>query len=323
MVEAVTIVLLPGQISRKEFMRASAICFIIVLFTVRAQSCVNYSGSGTKFNGTWTSGASPYRAMELRRALSRDLQEDGVKMEAELRGSTNFNDRSDYSIALMYLGRSKEAVELLQALEKEQPGQYFIAANLGTAYELTGNNDEAARWIAEDIRRNPESHEGTEWLHLKILEAKIAQQKDPDYFKKHSVLDLKPEDIASGTVKVTEKLHPEELATALQHQLTERLQFVKPPDPAVASLLFDYAAIEAGTKTLESAERILRMAVDYGYPSDKVQPLLELYDRRIVWRKVKQDGFYVLLAVGAIGLLVFLYKKRIFVLSSRDLPRRA
>src|SRR6185437_11772073 len=140
--------------------------------------------SGTKFNGEWTSGELLRPVMQLRRALNRDLERDGAEMEAALRGSTNFNDRSDYSIALMYLGRSKEAVELLQALENERPGEYFIAANLGTAYELTGNNEEAARWIAEGIRRNPESHEGTEWLHLKILEAKIAQEKDPDYFKK-------------------------------------------------------------------------------------------------------------------------------------------
>jgi tetratricopeptide (TPR) repeat protein len=303
-------------------MKSYTIFLTILFFTVHAQSCVNYSGSGTKFNGAWTSGASPIRAMELRRALSRDLQQDGTKMEAELRGSTNFNDRSDYSIALMYLGRSKEAVELLQTLEKEQPDQYFIAANLGTAYELTGNNEEAARWIAKDIRLNPESHEGTEWLHLKILEAKIAQQKDPDYFKKHSVLDLKPEDIASGTFMGEGHRSTDDLVKALQHQLSERLQFVKPPDPAVASLLFDYAAIEAGTRTLESAERILGMAVHYGYPSDKVEPLMKIYDRRIAWRKAQQYGFYTLLALGGVTLLVVLYKKGIFVLSSRDLPQR-
>jgi tetratricopeptide (TPR) repeat protein len=259
--------------------------------------------------------------MALQQALRRDLSLDGAKMEAGLRGATNFNDRSDYSIALMYLGRSKEAVELLQRLETEQPGKYFIAANLGTAYELTGNNEEAARWIAEGIHRNPESHEGTEWLHLKILEAKIAQQKDPDYFKKHSVLELQPQDITDATLIGKEQLSADKLAEAIQHQLTERMQFVKPPDPAVASLLFDYAAIEAGTRTLESAKRILGMAVSYGYPDDKVQPLMKLYDHRITMRKTGQFAFYTFIAFGAVGLLFLLYKKGIFVLSSRDLRR--
>jgi tetratricopeptide (TPR) repeat protein len=304
-------------------MKVSAICFALLLLTIQAYPCANFSGSsGTSFNGAWISGASRYRAMELRRALNRDLQKDGVKMEAELRGATNFTDRSDYSIALMYLGRSKEAVGLLQSLEQEQPGKYFIAANLGTAYELTGNNEEAARWIAEGIHRNPTSHEGTEWLHLKILQAKIAQQTAPDYFKKHSVLEIVPEPISAETLLGEEKLHPAEMTEAIQHQLTERMQFVKPPDPAVASLLFDYAAIEAGTKTLESAKQILRLAVSYGYPPDKVDPLMKLYDHRIAMRKTGQYAFYSFIACAALGLLFLLYKKGILVLSSRDLKKR-
>ena len=302
-------------------MKAFAITAALLLLAFPAKPCANFSGSGTKFNGAWASGASILGVWELRRALSRDLQKDGVAMEAELRSATNFNDRSDYSIALMYLGRSQEAVALLQKLEKEQPGKYFVAANLGTAYELAGDNENAAHWIAEGIRRNPESHEGTEWLHLKILEAKIARQSDPDYFKKHSVLDIVPEPMTPDTVLGKEQLHPAAVEEAIQHQLSERMQFVKPPDPAVAGLLFDYAAIEAGTRTLESAEQILRMAVDYGYPSEKVQPLLKTYDSRIAMRKFSQYAFYGFLAACALGLLFLLYKKGIFVISSRDLKR--
>ena len=299
-------------------MKACAI-LIIGLLTIQSYACANYSGSGTKFNGAWTSGVLIRPSMELRRALNRDLHRDGAEMEAALRGATNFNDRSDYSIALMYLDRSKEAVALLESLEKEQPGRYFIAANLGTAYELSGNNEEAAHWIAEGIRRNPESHEGTEWLHLKILNAKIAAQQDPDYFKKHSVLDLVPQPMTQDTLLGTEKLHPEQMAEAIQHQLSERVQFVKPPDPAVASLLFDYAAIEAGTRTLESAKSVLRLAENYGYPADKIAPLIKLYDHRIAIRKTGVIAFRIFLGSCAVGLLYLAYKKKIFVLSRRDL----
>lgn len=304
-------------------MKTFLACSSILLLAIQAQCCANYSGAGTSYNGAWVRGASPYRVMELKRALNRNLPVDGIKMEADLRSATNFNDRSDYSIALMYLGRSQEAVDLLQKLEKEEPGHYFIAANLGTAFELTGNNEEALHWIAEGIHRNPKSHEGTEWLHLRILEAKLAQQKDPDYFKSHSVLDLDPQDINEDTPIGKDQLPPAEIAAAIQHQLTERLQFVKPPDPAVASLLFDYAAIEAGTRTLESAKQILQMAESFGYPPEKVEPLVKLYDQRITWRKTKQYSFYSFLGVAGVGLLYVLYRKKIFVLSSRDLPRTA
>jgi hypothetical protein len=62
---------------------------------------------GTKYNtkGAWVSGVSAARRLQF--ALATDRRPDGAKMEAELRRSTNYNDRSDYAIALMYLGRSR------------------------------------------------------------------------------------------------------------------------------------------------------------------------------------------------------------------------
>ena len=72
----------------------------------------------------------------LRVFLKVDTKSEGSKMEVSLRGAQGFNERSDYAVALMYLGRGGEAIKLLQELEKEQPGQYFVAANLGTAFEF-------------------------------------------------------------------------------------------------------------------------------------------------------------------------------------------
>ena len=188
-------------------MKATLSVLVILTLTSCAFACANITGSATALNGSETKAVRRSGVLELRFFLGKNLHKDGTKMEASLRGSTNFNDRSDYAVALMYIGRSKEAVELLRQLEKERLGEYFVAANLGTAYELSGNNEEALRWINEGIRRNPASHGGTEWLHAKILEAKIAQQKDADYFKKHSVLELHPEaigqEIAVGDRKLS------------------------------------------------------------------------------------------------------------------------
>ena len=44
-------------------------------------------------------------------------------------------------------------------------------------------------------------------------------------------------------------------------------------------LKIDYAAIEAATKSMESAKHILSMATDYGYPARKVRELSEDFDR--------------------------------------------
>jgi hypothetical protein len=299
-------------------MKTSVLTLAILTFAFSAFPCINIVG--TKYNGDRTTSGMRGE-QRLRYALQRDPQLDGVKMEADLRGSTNFTDRSDYSAALMYLGRYRDAVQLLTQLEKEKPGEYFVAGNLGTAYELCGSNQAALFWINEEIKRNPDAHEGTEWLHAKILEAKISAGKDPGYFKKHSVLNLQPDKIG-GNISVGDfSMEPYELADAIEHQLAERMQFVKPPDAPVASLLFDYAAIEAGTRTLESARGVLKMAVEYGYPPDQVEPLMKLYDQRIAWRKAKENAVYITGGIILLALLYLLYKRGIFVLSSKDLKR--
>jgi len=91
---------------------------------------------------------------------------------------------------------------------------------------------------------------------------------------------------------------------------------------AVASLLFDYAAIEAATSILESAKGLLKMAEKYGYPAERVEAQIKLYDRKIAMRKTKQYVGYSVVAVLVFGLLILLFKKGIFVLSSKDLRKR-
>ena len=233
--------------------------------------------TGTTKHGEWVrvSGFSP--AKRLRHSIETNLGRRGAEMHAVLSGDPEFGKRNDDAVALIFLGRAAEAVEVLNKLESERPGEYFIAANLGTAYELAGNNQEALRWIKEGIRRNPDSHEGTEWLHAKILEAKIEADKDPSYFTRSSVLQLQNVKMSSRSNEVFlagEKRRVRDIERALQYQLEERFQFVKQADPAVASLLYDYAVIERQAGVLEFARDLARMAAEFGCPAQKVQPLI-------------------------------------------------
>jgi tetratricopeptide (TPR) repeat protein len=305
-------------------MRVPAIVTALIISGLSADACVNVTQTALD-GGAKSGGKISIGLYELKKALSKNLRMDGEQMEAELRGATNFNARSDYTVALMYLGRASEAVSRLEALEKERPGEYFVAANLGTAYELAGNNIEALKWIQEGIRRNPESHDGTEWIHVRILEAKIQQEKDPTYFDRHTVLDLDPADLEASLVRAAE--HPEkgivfkELGQAILHQLVERLQFVKPPDAPVAGLLVDLAMLEAGSRSLEGAVKILKMAKDYGSPGARVDPIIADYEHKIYWREIRTTTPWILGGIGIVVLLMVLYRKGIFVLSVKDLKR--
>lgn len=215
-------------------MKATTAGLTLLFFALTAHSCIWITG--TKFNSKSVSTSGRAGARLLRYYLQKDKKPDGVHMEASLRGATNFNDRSDYSVALMYLGRSPAAVEMLQQLEKEKPGQYFIAANLGTAYELSGNNEEALRWINEGLRRDPDSHEGTEWLHAKILEAKIAQQKDPNFFKNHSVLELQPQTVGEAV-----SIGQQTIGSAVDETLRSQNRLEK--NQAIRILWFDWGGL--------------------------------------------------------------------------------
>jgi hypothetical protein len=50
----------------------------------------------------------------------------------------------------------KEAVAILEELEDKRPGFYFTAANLGTAYELSGENEKGSGPSRPRRRRAPD-----------------------------------------------------------------------------------------------------------------------------------------------------------------------
>src|SRR5258708_6546637 len=102
-------------------------------------SCINQSG--TTLDGEKTSRRPLFYIRELKRSLDAELKKRGAEMEERLRGGTGFSDQNDYAVALIFLGRNEEAISLLQELEKEKSGEYATAANLGTAYELSGQNE--------------------------------------------------------------------------------------------------------------------------------------------------------------------------------------
>jgi hypothetical protein len=145
----------------------------------------------------------------------------------------SFSVRNDYAAALLYLHRYADAVAVLVENEQAYPGQYATAANMGTAYELSGDVGHALHWIKEGIRRNPASHEGTEWLHVAILETKLQLRSNPRWLAKNSVLDPHRRRPAA------------ELAKALEYQLNERLYFIKADDPIMCDLFYEAARLSA------------------------------------------------------------------------------
>jgi len=170
------------------------------------------------------------------------------------------------AVILMLQGKYESSIEMLLALNQKNPKKYSIASNLGTVYELNGENKKALQWIKEGTKRDKNSHYGTEWLHELILKTKIEQKNNPNLLQNQRVIALSPKFTLKSTLKIEGEEHTiSDILKALRYQLRERLIFVKPKEPIVADLIFTYAKIEAETGTLEEALKILTLAKDYGF----------------------------------------------------------
>ena len=215
-------------------------------------------------------------------------------------------------------GNYDAAISILKKIESENPGVYSVAANLGTVYELKGDLHRALEWISESIQRNSDSHYGSEWLHEVILKEKIRMR---DYGSEARVSDflLVPQEFDSEfKIQVSGKeFTPQEVAEAIFYQLNERMVFVKPEDPIVAELLFDYAMIEANTRVLESSIEILDLADLYGFPN---VALIE--EKKMKYQKTIDIAKRMPFVWGALAIIIFLfflfyaYRKKWFFLSS-------
>jgi len=164
----------------------------------------------------------------------------------------------------------EEGIKQLLSIEKKKPNLYETASNLGTAYELQGNIPLAIEWIKEGIKRNAESHGGTEWLHLLILETKLQLENNSTLLKNNHIISLPNQFDETTTIKIKEKKYSiKEVRDALFYQLKERLIFVKPKDEVVADLLYTFAKIEEQTTVVEEAEYLITMAIEYGFDNQK------------------------------------------------------
>ncbi|MNJ91774.1 Tetratricopeptide repeat protein [compost metagenome] len=182
----------------------------------------------------------------------RRIEKQLLKLGQKLQTKADFKLLSDYGLYLVKAGKVKEALVLFEALAKAYPNEYSIIANLGTTYELSGNNEKALEYIRKGLKLNPNSHAGSEWIHVKLLLAKIELAKNPDYLTKNTILNLTPQQEASETIR-----------KQLYIQLQERFPFCKGPDPIMADLFIDLGDCYVSTISFEHAKGLYQIAKLY------------------------------------------------------------
>jgi tetratricopeptide (TPR) repeat protein len=156
--------------------------------------------------------------------------------------ANEFKLLSDFAWYELRVGDKKRSLLLLEELYKRYPNEYNVVANLGTAYEVNGNDIKALELLKKAVEINSRSHYNSEWIHIKILEQKIATP--PDFTK---VMNLEIKDFTAwlNDQKYQFQQAPDSLKKQLAYQLHERISFINPPDPVIAQLVLDFADIVA------------------------------------------------------------------------------
>lgn len=229
-------------------------------FAINAAACINeYSTllSGKVVMGDH--GHCPFYVKEMD-ATELALKLDSLDGIGQVR-KASFEELSDRGAALIYLGRYAEAIARFRSLQAAGFTGYAVCANLGTAFELIGRNDSALYYIREAVRQNPSAHNGSEWIHVRILERKVAMESGGTVSGTllgvsfgEDALPMAPPGIELSALR-----------DHLRYQLQERMHFVKPQDPIVGELLFELGNTEAFLNSVECAVDLYDLAKAYGF----------------------------------------------------------
>ena len=182
---------------------------------------------------------------------------------------------SDIGVVLIIQKKYDEAIKIYNDIEKIKPNRYSTASNLGTLYELIGDNVNALKWIEKSVKINPISHDSSEWIHVNILKAKVNNL----IFSSHNIInnDFSFESLPKSDLK-QEGL--ESLRNQIYFQLNERISFIKEKDKSIAVLLFDLANIDflLGKKDSQYKE-LYKMAIDYGFDKKFIEDRLKAIEK--------------------------------------------
>lgn len=173
-----------------------------------------------------------------------------AKLEQQARLTAD--EKADLGALYIRLGEAAKAVELLRAAQRDHPNHFFIAANLGTAWQLQGNLVQAADALRDAVRLAPGKLEAAEGLHLKLVQQRLRRPAGPlgldDLFGVRYVNDKGV--FEPGALAAAERKKLPDRAAALVQQLALWL-------PADGPLLWQLAELASAHGDLRTAAAML------------------------------------------------------------------
>ena len=84
-------------------------------------------------------------------------------------GQLSPDEIADLGAIYVRLGDAARALEVLQPAQRAHPDNFRLNANLGTAWQLNGDLDQAAACLQQSARLAPAKYQKTEELHLRLV----------------------------------------------------------------------------------------------------------------------------------------------------------
>ena len=138
-----------------------------------------------------------------------------------------------------------------------------MIANLGTAYELSGELDSALKYISKGLKINPTSHYGSEWIHVELLKAKIKRKKSKYYIIKNSILS---DELLESKRDTTKRYwHRSRVLDQIYRQVRTRAPFTPAPNEVIWNLLLTAGDYAQKYDTYENAFLAFAYSRKYAY----------------------------------------------------------
>jgi tetratricopeptide (TPR) repeat protein len=180
-------------------------------------------------------------------ALTLDTASKGRRLTA--------TEAADLGAAFVRLGQAERAVGVLRTARRNDPDDFRLAANLGTARQLAGDLAGAVEALTEAVRLAPETHKKAERAHLDLVKRRLKDGKvTPDSW----------DDLFGSAADYDRGKVPADAAAVVQ-QLCLWL-------PADGRLLWQLAEIAKATGDVRTAANILDGCVaEFGMASPNLR----------------------------------------------------
>ena len=303
-------------------MKKLMLILLLLLFSnINSFACLNGESKELK-NGDYLYMDHDNRLPFGHNFFDRQFEKIKFRLDSIYKKTKDIAYLSDKGLILILQKKYTEALELYLSIEKTNPNRYSTASNIGTIYELIGENKKALEWINKSIKINSKSHNESEWLHSKILEAKISGEK---FYTSEFILGINSgnEELPITTLN---KMEINKLYKSIFFQLNERISFIKPKEKIVAMLLFELGNLSIIKKEYRNARDIYLKSIEYGLKSDLLNKRLNFINEKLKIKKVvtqkkvikskveKTDlfrtGILVIGIISSIILILLILKRR-------------